>query len=200
MTPPIRTDTDRLRVAQNTAATADWLSKVPHTAGHLRAAIDARIEDGLGAASYDGRVSGGSRTSTPEALALARGDAACDDLAAFDRALRQWAEATDILYGLSQKYPIFDRDARKGLQDREPGKGKAPKHLCQVCWMHGEETVREGDYALWCNDCARFKKRHGERPTVKELWRKNKDYGYVNTRDLREHAPHLVPTDQRLGA
>lgn len=213
MTPPIRTDTDRLRVAQNTAATADWLSKAPHTAGHLRAAIEARIPDGLGAASYDGKVNGGAPVSVQERNLRHRpgcvdddtcrcpdpkGDAACDDLATLDRALRQWAEATDLLYGLTQRYPIYDATARKGLGDREPGKGKAPKEACAVCWMHGLYVVREGDYALWCNTCARFTKKHGERPLAKALWEILHRRGYVNTRDLREHAPHLVPKDERV--
>jgi hypothetical protein len=190
---PIRTDSDRTRVLNNAATTVAHLLKIPHTVNDLRRAIDLQIDDGLRAASYDGRVRGGTKTPHPEAKALlGRGDRACDALTEFDKAVKQLNDAVDKLQALSVEFPTYDREARKGLKDREPGKGTAPSHLCQVCWAHGTERERYGGTGTWCPTCAGFQRTYGQRPTVRAVWEILHIRGHVPLSDLRRLWPEVA--------
>jgi hypothetical protein len=206
---PIRTDSDRTRVLKNASATIDHLLKIPHTINDLRRAIDEQIEDGIRAASYDGRVRGGSKSSQPESIVVGehakgctddatcrcpnnRSDRACEALYELDEAIRQVRKWSEKLHSLSLEFPIYDVAARKGLKDREPGKGKAPANLCAVCWMHGTERERFGGTGTWCPSCAQFKRTYGERPTVRAVWEILHIRGHVPLNDLRRLWPEVA--------
>jgi hypothetical protein len=193
VTHPIRSDSDRIRVLNNAATTIDHLLKIPHTVNDLRQHMTLRLNDGIRAASYDGDPGHSSDDWTPteRAALLRNGDDAHDDLAQLDKDLKALAEMMDRWHGYGIKYPSWDAGARKGLGDIEPGKGKCPKTHCQVCWLHGKLTEREGDFALWCNPCGQFKRRHGERPTVKAVWEIQRARREVPLEAIRRLWPEL---------
>jgi hypothetical protein len=205
VTHPIRTDSDRTMVLNNAANTIAHLLKIPHTVNDLRSHMVLRMNDGIRAAAYDGDPGRSSDDWSPteRAALLQRGDSAHDDLTQLDKDLRALAEIADRWHGYGIKYPTWDGDARKGLGDLTPGKGKCPKSHCQVCWYHKAAKVREGDYALWCNDCAKFQKRHGERPMVRSVWEIQKTRGQVPLSDIRRLWPELgrrIDAQTKVGA
>jgi hypothetical protein len=194
VTHPIRSDSDRIRVLNNASTTIDHLSKSPHTVNDLRQHMTLRLNDGIRAAAYDGDPGHSSDDWTPteRAALLRNGDDAHDDLAQLDKDLKALAEMMDRWHGYGIKYPTWDPGARKGLDDREPGKGKTPAHLCQVCWSHGVERERFGGTGTWCPTCAQFKRTHGERPTVRAVWEILHIRGHVPLNDLRRLWPELA--------
>jgi hypothetical protein len=191
---PIRTDSDRTRVLNNASATIDHLLKIPHTINDLRQHMALRMNDGIRAAAYDGDPGRSSDDWSPteRAALLSRGDTAHDDLTQLDKDLRTLAELMDRWHGWGIKYPSWDADARKGLKDREPGKGTAPAHLCAVCWAHGKERERYGGTGTWCPSCAQFKRTYGERPTVRAVWEILHIRGHVPLNDLRRLWPEVA--------
>jgi hypothetical protein len=202
---PIRTDSDRTRVLNNASTTIDHLLKIPHTINDLRQHMALRMNDGIRAAAYDGDPGRSSDDWSPteRAALLSRGDTAHDDLTQLDKDLRTLAELMDRWHGWGIKYPTYDREARKGLGDIVPGKGKCPKSHCQVCWLHGKPTEREGNFALWCDSCGTFKRRHGERPTLKAVWEIQQARGQVSLSDIRRLWPELgrkIDAEAKVGA
>jgi hypothetical protein len=191
---PIRTDSDRTRVLNNASTTIDHLLKIPHTINDLRQHMALRMNDGIRAAAYDGDPGRSSDDWSPteRAALLSRGDSAHDDLAQLDKDLRTLAELMDRWHGWGIKYPTYDREARKGLKDREPGKGTAPSHLCQVCWAHGTERERYGGTGTWCPTCAGFQRTYGQRPTVRAVWEILHIRGHVPLSDLRRLWPEVA--------
>jgi hypothetical protein len=191
---PIRTDSDRTRVLNNASTTIDHLLKIPHTINDLRQHMALRMNDGIRAAAYDGDPGRSSDDWSPteRAALLSRGDTAHDDLTQLDKDLRTLAELMDRWHGWGIKYPTYDPEARKGLKDREPGKGTAPSHLCQVCWMHGTERERFGGTGTWCPTCAAFHRTYGQRPTVRAVWEILHIRGHVPLNDLRRLWPEVA--------
>lgn len=197
MTARIRSDLDRQRVVQLVATTSQHLTTPPHTVTHLRAAIDARIEDGMKAASYDEPSRGGSPSSERVPLHFDRkgdpiSDKACEDLGELDRALALWAEAEERLNGLIKGYPIY-----VPVEKGSPGEGPCPIGACKNCWSFGRFEHRSERYKTMCDICGRWFADHGER-MIEPLWRLRVVQGKarVTTGDLRKHAPHLLPKEQ----
>lgn len=196
MTRTYRYDVDRQATITRVSALTGWLGLADHTISHLRALIDLDHDDGLRAASYDGRVRGGTPTTHAERHAISgRGDKAAEDLGAIDYALGLLAEGERILFEVvDRRDPMLKRKPGDANPDkRTVGKGTAPAHLCQVCWVHKKETEREGNYALWCDACGRFHRTHGKRPLSRPVWEEIQRRGYATTPILRKYMPELVP-------
>lgn len=196
MTRTPRTDAERQAIVTRGYALLGWLSTAGHTASHLRAKIDLEHDDGIHAASLDGKVRGGSSTTHAERRAmLDRADQASEDLATVDRALALFEEGERLLWPVVNRHdpPLKRKPGEADPDKRTPGKGRAPTTHCQVCWLHGTATEREGDFALWCNDCGRFHRTHGKRPLARPVWEEVKRRGHATTPMLRKHMPELVP-------
>jgi hypothetical protein len=191
---PIRTDSDRTRVLEHARDTLIAFLAKPGTVNDVRDHMILRINDGIRAAAYDGDPGRSSDEWTPteRAALLRKGDAAHDDLAAFDADVLALAKMMDRWTGWGHRYPSWDSKARRELEGREPGKGTAPSHLCQVCWLHGKERERYGGTGTWCPSCAQFHRTYGQRPTVRAVWEILHIRGHVPLSDLRRLWPEVA--------
>ena len=196
MTRPPRTNSDRQLIAQRGATTLGWLCTVGHTVAHLRYLTDRDITiDGLRAAAYDGlRVHGGETSSQPERAVTTRGDRACDDLAAIDRALALIDEGERLLWGVIQRrMPVIERKpGDTDAKPRKPGEGAAPPRRCRTCWAYGAEEHVDQRYRASCRWCGDWIATHDARPP-RGLWKVHQSGRRVTTAHIREHAPHLLP-------
>jgi hypothetical protein len=189
---------DRDRILENAYTTLARIKAYRQGLATLREAIDARIEDGLRAADYegDGR-GGGSGLTAPEQAAhralLRQGDRAHDDLATLDAALVQLADADQAISLLVSRYPVFTGKP----SEQKPGEGTCPVGSCANCWRFGRNEPRSDRYKDACDVCGRWKHDHGER-MIQPLWRIRVEQGKprITTGDLRRHAPHLLPKEQ----
>lgn len=158
MTARPRNDGERQRIVSKVATTSQYLATAPHLVSHLRAAIDARIEDGLHAASYDEPTRGGGTTATaPERAAMReRADQASEDLERLDHALAQWAEAEELIHLFAhRRYPLTAPPPRTG-------DGPCPTGLCADHWRARiHRKVAKKRYANWCRQCGEHRATHG---------------------------------------
>lgn len=195
MTPRIRTDRDRQQVAENALATIKWI--VDSGPAQIRAAIDARIEDGIKAASYDEPSRGGSPSSERTLLRTDRqgniiSDRACEDLERFDHVMNLLCEADNIADPIRRHYPIW-----VPIEHAQPGEGPCPIGQCKRCWELRRAEARSEKWRDLCDVCGRWKADHGEK-MPEPLWdlRVRQGKARITTADLKKHAPHLLPKEQ----
>ena len=146
---------ERLAIVADAAEVTRWLTTAPHTISHLVAAIDARIDDGLAAATYDGDGSRSSdESSTVERAALRRSDQAHDDARTLDADLVALAQITARIKDRIRRYPIATQEPR-------PGKDPCPStRWCRDHWEAGYR-VRSTKGRPHCAHCAKHRDRTG---------------------------------------
>ncbi len=171
MTP--RTDHDRLLICNETAALAQHYSTAPHTVSHLRASIDASIDDGLRGTSYDGIGGPGDGTSPTERAALGphlpdcnrdrcfcpdkRSDQADLDLAQLDVALEHWEKGAQIMRRLDRRY-----SAASVIRAARPGVDPCPAGRCRSHWEASiDMPAAKKRYTDACRRCGDHIAKHG---------------------------------------